>query len=153
MLIHTKENVQLEGHHLRHILITKLGRMHQQKLKPMRCSGKEKCLHGTAFSPLKCLWLKGKALHQGKLANNMLGDQDQNGKIKFTYQLMGCNVEQECYTSPAQDGQPESTQRETSDNPIKGNIRGLSSSEVKAIKTKGRLINHSTLKETGQTGH
>lgn len=30
----------------------------------------------------------------GKLAGSVSGDQDWNGKIKFTHQLMSCNEEQ-----------------------------------------------------------
>lgn len=54
-MIHIKGNAELEGHHL--TLIAEFGRMHEWKYPR-----KEKGLHGSGseFSPLKCLWLKGK---------------------------------------------------------------------------------------------
>lgn len=56
VLTHIKESIKPEGHPWRHILITKSGR----KTNGSVCKGK--CVHGSQLPPLKCLWLKGKAL-------------------------------------------------------------------------------------------
>lgn len=94
VLTHIKESIEPEGHPQRHILITKSGRKHQWK-----CMQREVCARLPALS-IKMPLVERESSAWGKLAGSILGDQDWNGKIKFTHQLMRCNAEQEYLRHP-----------------------------------------------------
>lgn len=89
VLIHIKESTEPEGHPWRYILIAKSGRKHQWK-----CVQREMCAWLPAPS-IKMPLVERESSAWGKLAGSVSGDQDCNGKMKFTHQLMSCNVEQE----------------------------------------------------------